>query len=279
MDVISVGGVVAFAMECFENGILTEADTGGRTLKFGDADAMVWLVEEIAHRRGIGAILSKGVKKAAEKIGKEASQYAFHIKGNELAFHDGRGKTGMAMGFALSATGADHIETPHDVAFQGDGVSKLHAIGILDPVEPLETNDAKVRFFFLGQKAWGINNLLGLCNFCSVPIHAMTFPRLVDAVGAITGWETSLYEILMATERSLVMARVFNNREGFTPKDDRLIRRWHEKMPDGPLKGRRIEPEEMQNAIELYYDMSGWDTQGRPKRAKLVELNLGWLVE
>lgn len=279
MDVISVGGAIAFAMECFENGILTETDTGGRTLNFGDADAMVWLVEEIAHRRGIGAILSKGVKKAAEEIGKDASQYAFHIKGNELAFHDGRGKTGMAMGFALSATGADHIETPHDVAFQGDGVSKLHAIGILDPVEPLETNDAKVRFFFLGQKAWGINNLLGLCNFCSVPIHAMTFPRLVDAVGAITGWETSLYEILMATERSLVMARVFNNREGFTPKDDRLIRRWHEKMPGGPLKGRRIEPEEMQNAIDLYYDMSGWDTQGRPKRAKLVELNLGWLVE
>jgi len=279
MDVISVGGVVAFAMECFENGILTEADTGGRTLNFGDADAMVWLVEEIAHRRGIGAILSKGVKKAADEIGKEASQYAFHIKGNELAFHDGRGKTGMAMGFAVSATGADHIETPHDVAFQGDGVSKLHAIGILDPVEPLETNDAKVRFFFLGQKAWGINNLLGLCNFCSVPIHAMTFPRLVDAVGAITGWETSLYEILMATERSLVMARIFNNREGFTPNDDRLIRRWHEKMPGGPLKGRRIEPEEMQNAIDLYYDMSGWDAQGRPKRAKLVELNLGWLAE
>lgn len=279
MDVISVGGVVAFAMECFENGILTKADTDGRTLNFGDAEAMVWLIEEIAYRRGIGATLSKGVKKAAEDIGKDASKYAFHIKGNELAFHDGRGKTGMAMGFALSATGADHIETPHDVAFQGDGVSKLHAIGILDPVEPLETNETKVRFFYLGQKAWGINNLLGLCNFCSVPIHTMTFPRLVEAVGAITGWETSLYEILIATERSLVMARVFNNREGFTPKDDRLISRWHEKMPGGPLKGRRIEPEEMQEAISLYYDMSGWDPQGRPKRSKLVELNLGWLVE
>ena len=98
-------------------------------------------------------------------------------------------------------------------------------------------------------------------------------------VSAITGWQTSLYEILTATERSLVMARVFNNREGFTPKDDRIIRRWHEKMPAGPLEGRCIEPEKLQEAIALYYDMSGWDQEGRPKRAKLVELNLGWLVD
>ncbi|MDJ0781861.1 MAG: aldehyde ferredoxin oxidoreductase family protein [Desulfosarcinaceae bacterium] len=279
MDVISVGGVIAFAMECYEKGILTAEDTGGRSLAFGDAAAMLWLIEEIAHRRGIGEILAKGVKRAAETIGKGADRYAFHIKGNELAFHDGRGKTGMALGFALSATGADHIETPHDVAFQGEGVSKLFPLGLLDPVDPLETDDAKVRFFFLGQKAWGINNLLGLCNFCSVPIHAMTFPRLVAAVSAITGWETSLFEILQGAERSLVMARVFNNREGFTPKDDRLIRRWHEEMPSGPLQGRRITPETLEAAKALFYEMSGWDAQGRPKRAKLVELNLGWLAD
>ena len=279
MDVVSVGGIIAFAMECYENGILTDEDTSGRSLRFGDTEAMLWLIGEIAYRRGIGEILSKGVKKAAAEIGKGAEQFAFHIKGNELAFHDGRGKTGMALGFALSATGADHIETPHDVAFQGDAVSKLHPLGLLEPVDPLKTDNAKVRFFYLGQKAWSINNLLGLCNFCSVPIHAMTFPRLVEAVSAITGWETSLYEILNGSERSLVMARIFNNREGFTPKDDRLIRRWHEKMPGGPLKGRRIKPEELEHAKALFYEMSGWDEEGRPKRGKLVELNLEWLDE
>ncbi len=278
LDVISTGAVIAFAMECFEKGILTEKDTGGRPIRFGDAEAMLWLIEEIALRSGLGEVLSLGVKKAAERIGRGAEKYAFHIKGQELAFHDGRGKTGVALGFALSPTGADHIETPHDVAFVGDGVSKLFPLGLFEPVEPLKTDEAKVRFFFLGQKAWGINNCLGLCNFTSVPIHAMTFPRLVEAVTAITGWETSLYELIKVSERSNVMARVFNNREGFTPKDDRLIRRWYEEMPAGPLKGQCLTREEVENAIALYYEMSGWDNSGRPTNGKLTELNLEWLI-
>ncbi len=279
LDVISTGAVIAFAMECFENGILTEADTEGRSLKFGDAEAMVWLIRRIAAREGIGHVLSLGVKKAAERIGRGAEKYAFHIKGQELAFHDGRGKTGMGFGFALSPTGADHIETPHDVAFQGEGISKLYPMGLFDPVDPVETDAAKVRFFYIGQKAWGINNLLGLCNFCSVPIHAMTFSKLVEAVQAITGWDTSLYEIVNGVERANVMARVFNNRCGFTPDDDTLIRRWFEKMPSGPLKGMRFDPAAFKGWIQLYYQMSGWDSEGRPTDGKLIELGLDWLME
>jgi aldehyde:ferredoxin oxidoreductase len=279
LDVISTGAVIAFAMECFEKGILTETDTGGRAIPFGDADAMIWLIEEIAHRRGVGELLALGVKRAAEKIGRGAERYAFHIKGQELGFHDGRGKTGMALGFALSPTGADHIETPHDVAFQGDAVSKLFPMGYFNPVDPLQTDAEKMRFFFVGQKAWGINNLLGLCNFVSVPIHAMTFERLVEAVRAITGWDTSLYELVQATERANTMARVFNNREGFTPKDDTLIRRWFEAMPSGPLEGRRIDPDQFRELVGLYYEMSGWDAQGRPTRGKLVSLDLAWLAD
>ena len=279
LDTISTGAVVAFAFECFEHGIITEEDTGGRALNWGDGDAMLWLVEEIANRRGIGETLSEGVKKAAEIIGKGADKYAFHIKGQELPLHDGRGKTGMGMGFALAPTGADHIECPHDVAFQGEGVSKLHALGIFEPVKPLETNAEKVRFFVNGQKAWQINNCYGICNFCSVPIHAMTFQMLVESVRAITGWDTSLHDMVTVSERGTVMARVFNNREGFAPKDDRVIRRWHEPMPDGPLKGQYIDPKAFREAIDLYYELSGWDKDGKPTRGKLVELNLEWLID
>ncbi len=278
LDTISTGCVIAFAFECFEHGIITEKHTGGRSLNWGDADAMIWLIEEIAHCSGIGEILSMGVKKAAEILGKGAEKYAFHIKGQELPLHDGRGKTGMGMGFALCPTGADHIETPHDVAFQGEGVSKLHPLGIFDPVKPLETNAEKVRFFVNGQKAWQINNCYGICNFCSVPIHAMTFEKLVDSVRAITGWDTSLHDMIKVSERGTVMARVFNNREGFKPKDDRVIRRWHQPMPNGPIKGQLIDPVVFREAIDLYYEMSGWDKQGRPTRGKLIELNLEWLV-
>jgi len=279
LDTISTGGVIAFAFECFEKGILTEEDTDGHHLKWGDGDAMIWLIQEIAHRRGIGEILSNGVKKAAEIIGKGAEKYAFHIKGQELPLHDGRGKTGMAMGFALSPTGAEHVETPHDVAFQGEGVSKLHPVGIFDPVKPMETNAEKVRFFVNGQKVWQINNCYGICNFCSIPIHAMTFHMLVESIRAITGWDTSLHDMMKVSERGTVMGRLFNNREGFTPQDDRVIRRWHEPMPDGPIKGKFIDPEEFQNAINLYYEMSGWDMDGKPTRGKLVELNLETFID
>jgi aldehyde:ferredoxin oxidoreductase len=277
LDTISTGGVIAFAMECFENGILTEADTGGRSIQFGDGDAMLWLIEEIVHQRGIGKILSQGVKRAAESIGRDAGKYAFHIKGSEMPVHDGRGKTGVAMGYALAAI-PDHVETPHDTAFAADA-SRLKPLGILEPVRPLDTDADKVRFFSLGQKAWGLNNCYGICNFCSVPSHGMTFPRLVEAISAITGWETSLFEILRVAERSNVMSRIFNNREGFGPEDDRVIRRWHEVMPDGPLKGQRIDPQEFRAAIDLYYELSGWDKNGRPTRGKLVDLNLEWLVD
>jgi aldehyde:ferredoxin oxidoreductase len=279
LDTVSMGNVTAFAMECFENGILTEKDTGGRKLNFGDPDAPIWLIHEVVNRRGIGDVLADGVKAASERIGHGAEQFAFTIKGNDLPFHDGRGKTGMALGYALSSTGADHIETPHDVAFQGDGVAMLYPLGLLDPVDPLRTDASKVRFFALGQKTWGINNLLSICNFTSVGIHAMTFPRLVEAVRAVTGWDTSLYEIMLAVERSMVMSRVFNLREGLGPEEDRVIRRWHEEMPGGPLKGRRIDEQEFRRAIDLFYELSGWDKRGRPTFGKLVELNLEWLNE
>jgi aldehyde:ferredoxin oxidoreductase len=277
MDTITMGNLTALVMECFEKGILTEKDTGGRKVRFGDPDALLWLIEEVVHRRGIGDILAEGVKAASERIGRGAEEFAFTIKGNDLPMHDGRGKTGMALGYALSSTGADHVETPHDGAFQGDGVAKLHALGYLDPVDPLETDSAKVRFFALGQKAWGINNLLSICNFTSVPLHAMTFHNLVEAVRAVTGWDTSLYEILLAVDRSTVMSRVFNLREGLGPEDDRVIRRWHEEMPGGPLKGKKLDEQEFRRSIDLYYELSGWDQRGRPTLGKLVELNLEWL--
>jgi len=279
LDTISTGCTIAFAMECFEKGILTLEDTGGRSIGFGDAEAMIWLVRQIASREGIGDVLSLGVKRAAEKIGRGSERYAFHIKGQELGLHDGRGKTGMGLGFALGSTGGDHIETPHDHAFQGEGISKLFPMGLLDPVDPLKTDAAKVRFFYIGQKAWGLNNLLGICNFCSVPIGAMTFTRLVEAVQAITGWEVSLYELMLGVDRANVMSRVFNNRCGFTADDDTVIRRWFEKMPAGPLKGIRFDPETFRDWIELYYEMSGWDDKGRPTKGKLVELGLDWLIE
>jgi aldehyde:ferredoxin oxidoreductase len=276
MDTISAGNMAAFVMECYEAGIIDSEDLDGRTAQWGDDQLICWLVEQMGERRGIGDILAEGSVRAAQKIGKGAEQYVLTIKGNDLPLHDGRGKTGMAMGFALSSTGADHVETPHDVAFQGEGYNAMSAVGITEPVRPLDTDADKVRFFKVGQLSWGINNLLSICNFCSLPIHAMTYHNLVESVRGITGWDTSLFEILQASERSMVMSRQFNAREGMGAKDDRVIERWYEPMPEGPLAGKKIDRDEFEQAIKLYYQMMGWDHEGRPTPAKLVELSLGW---
>jgi aldehyde:ferredoxin oxidoreductase len=278
LDTISVGNVIAFAMECFEEGILSEADLGGRSLRFGDSDGMLWLIDQIANRQGFGDVLADGVKAAAKRIGRGADRFAFTIKNNDVPFHDCRGKTGVALGVALSSTGADHAECPHDPMFQGEGYVKLAPLGLKEGVKPLAVDAAKVRFFSLGQRAWGINNLLSICNFCSVPLHAMTFDKLVEAVQAITGWDASLFEIMKATERSLVMSRMFNIREGFGREDDRVIRRWHEPMPSGPLEGQRIDELQFREAVNLYYEISGWDKNGVPTPGKLVDLELDWLI-
>ncbi len=278
IDTIGAGCVIAFAMECYEHGILTKEDTGGRSISFGDADAMIWLLEMIVKREGIGNILADGVKRAAEKIGKGADAYAFHIKGSELPAHDGRGKTAMALGYALSSTGADHVECPHDTAFMGN-IDPLNPVGLLKPVDPLANDTDKVRYFSVGQRVWGINNCYGICNFCSVPIHAMEFERLVETIRAITGWNTSMFEIMKASERSLNMSRIFNTREGFGPGDDRVIRRWHEGFKEGAHKDKPIDEKAFREMIDLYYEVSGWDESGKPTRGKLIDLNLDWLIE
>jgi aldehyde:ferredoxin oxidoreductase len=277
LDVISAGNIVAFAMECFEAGILSAEDLHG-SLEWGDADGMLRLIEMTATREGIGDTLAEGVHMASQNIGKGAQQFDLTIKNNDLPLHDGRGKTGMALGYALSSTGADHVETPHDPAFLGEGIAKLAPLGLHESFEATELNQHKARFAAVGQKAWGINNLLSICNFTSVPLHAMTFDKLVEAVRAITDWDTSLYEIIQAVDRSMVMSRMFNCREGLGPEEDRVIEKWHQPMPEGPLKGQFIEKESFQEAVKAYYEISGWDRQGVPTTGKLLELGLDWLI-
>lgn len=274
LDTVSAGGVVAFAMELAEEGIIDTSDVKG----FGDGPGMIALLEKIARREGIGDILAEGSALAAKKIGRGAEKFVCAVKGQEPGYHDPRGKTGVGMGFALSPTGADHIEAPHEVAFQGDAVNLVKPIGVLTPPKPLETDIDKVRFFVEGQKTWAMNNTLSICNYVVRPIFAMTYDKLVDTVRAITGWQTSLYELMLAAERSIVLARMFNVREGLGRDDDRLFERMHKPMPSGPLQGRFIDEQAFRASLDLYYEMMNWDENGVPRRGKLHSLNLGWLA-
>jgi len=283
LDTISTGAAIVFVMECFENRLLTKADTDGLEFKFGSAEAVLKAVEWIAFRKkGLGDLLAEGVKAAAAKIGKGAEKYALHIKGQELPMHDPRGKTGQGLSFAVSPTGADHIEAPHDTPFAmaGPMLERVAPLGLLEPVPTLEFGPRKVRNYVYLQFVWSLYNSLGVCNFVAGPVWALPLNRLVEVVNAVTGWETSLWELLKAGERTVTMARVFNLREGFGRKDDMLPDRLFEPLESAPLQGKAIDRKEFEEALTMYYEAMGWDPkEGVPTRGKLAELNLFWLDE
>ncbi|NOZ22778.1 MAG: aldehyde ferredoxin oxidoreductase family protein [Planctomycetes bacterium] len=283
MDTISTGVAIAFAMECYENGILTKEDTDGIELAFGNADAMVAMVEKIGKREGFGDILAEGIQRAAEKIGKGAEKYAHHIKGQEVPMHDPRGKTGSALSFATSPTGADHVEAPHDPFYTGlnpKGGEPLSLMGMLEPADPLDMSPKKVELFYHGQLVWSLYNCIGMCNFAAAPLGPVPLRVLCDHVAAVTGWDTSLFELFKVAERSSVMARAFNYREGFTKSDDYLPKILHRPLENGKLKGHKIDTERFQEFLKTYYEAMGWNPEtGYPTRGKLAQLDLLWLED
>lgn len=281
IDTISAGVTVAFAMECYENGILTKEDTDGLELNFGNADAALELIKMIAKREGIGELLAEGTKRAAEKIGKGAEKYAMHVKGQELPMHDPRGKQGVALAYATSATGADHMEAPHDptfVDFNPEG-HVLGELGLIESLDPLDLDYKKVRAYYYSQLVYTAYNSVGECDFAGVPIGTLRLNKLIDYINAVTGWDMSLWEFLKVGERANAMYRIFNYREGFTKDDDTLPERICQGLENGVLKGEKIDRDELDEALTLFYEMSGWDENGYPKNSKLLELGLDWLVD
>lgn len=274
LDTIGAGATVAFVMDCFEDGLITAADTDGKEYRFGDAEGMLELLQKIADRDGIGDVLAQGVDRAAKHFGKGTDELAYTIKGQEIPFHDPRGKTAVGLSFALSPTGADHVECPHEVIFGGQGIDLIKMLGVYDLPDPKDLNDAKTAYFRDGQMSWAMNNCLGICNFVVAPLFALTYAKLVETAEAITGWTTSLMELFKVAERSIVLARLFNNREGFGPADDRLFKKLHQPSPEGPNQGKRISHKDLARALEFYFQLQGWDDQGRPSRAKLYNLGL-----
>jgi aldehyde:ferredoxin oxidoreductase len=281
LDTISAGVSIGFIMECFEKGILTAADTDGVEFTFGNAPAMLKGIEWIAFRKkGLGDLMAEGVKTAAAKIGKGSEKFALHIKGQELAMHDPRGKVGVGLGYAVSPTGADHIRASHDGAFSIEGpiLKRAAPLGILEPVPSLDLGPQKVRNFIYLELLWSLYNSLGVCNYVAGPVWALPLNDLVGVVNAVTGWDTSLWELMKVGERAITMARVFNMREGFGRKDDVLPDRLFEAVKSGPYQGKSIDRKELENALTLYYEGMGWDSQnGVPTKGKLAELNLYWV--
>lgn len=277
MDTISAGASIGFAMECAQQGILNREDTDGLDLKFGNAAAMVQMVEMIANRQGFGNVLADGVARASQKIGRGAERFALHIKGQEVPMHEPRWKQGLGLGYIISPTGADHCHNFHDHLYtaQSPSLQEIKALGLLDPLPTNDLSPAKVRMvsYFINWRH--LQNCLVMCQF----VH-FDLIQTAELVKAITGWNTSLWELMKVGERSVQMTRAFNVREGLTAQDDRMPQRFFTPLEAGPNKGVAIDPKKLDEARSTYYGMMGWDqAKGAPGKQRLEELGIGWVAE
>jgi len=270
VDTISMGAVIAFAMECFENGILTLEDTGGIELRFGNHEAMLKIIEAVAKREGIGSLLADGVARAAQKIGKGAEKFALHVKKYEIPMHDPRLKPALGLGYMINPHGADHCCNMHDLMYVNEAqMTNLNPVGFSEPFNVFEINPRKVALFRLEQLKRVLTDCMLTCMF--VPWN---YKQLAKMVADVTGWNTDVMGLLRIAERVLTLTRAFNLREGFTASDDKLPQRFFQPKTDGVLSDKPCDPERMESSKRYYFALMGWDAEGKPLKEKLEELDL-----
>ena len=286
LDTISCGATIAFAMECYEEGLINDKDTGGLKLTFGNKDIIAPLVEMIARRKGIGDLLAEGSRRASQKIGKGAELFSISVKGQELPAHMPQYKPAVGLIYAVNPFGADHQSSEHDTFLimpeDSRERKRLAQIGTSAEYDnPFVIDDDKVRFAFDSQCYFSILDTLCLCQFVWGPCWELYGPDdLINLCKYGLGWEASLFELMRVGERRINMMRFFNAREGFTKKEDILPDRIFKPFMDGPSKGAHLNREKFLEARELYYSFAGWDKEtGNPTESTLRKLSLGWLLE
>jgi aldehyde:ferredoxin oxidoreductase len=269
LDTISTGVTIGFAMELYEKGILTLADTGGLDLNFGNHQAMNTLIRWMAFRVGLGDILSDGVRIAAAKIGRESERFAMHIKGLELPGYDVRGAKAHGLSYATSYTGADHN--------RGYAFQEIFGIPVPYPVDRLSIKD-KGRLTKWNQDVRTATcDCPTLCVFIFDMALAPTATQNTAALmEAVTGLNLEPEEVVQVGERINNLARAFNVREGFRRGDDTFPERlMTEPLLGGASKGQLISKDDLKVMLDEYYAVRGWDLNtGVPTRKKLIELGL-----
>ena len=268
MDTISTGGVIAFAMECYERGLLPEELLEGKKILWGDGETMVRLIHSIAQKRGrLGEMLSHGVKHASECLGNEAMRCAVQVKGVEVAEHDPRSCQGWGLSYAVGNAGARHTEG----GVWPESGSPQTALG-LEKMDRTTIENKPGALILMQDMIASTMNSLGLCYFAyGLSDLAGYVPDLFEAVA---GHKIDLKDFLRCGERSFNLKRVFNAREGMGRREDVLPYRFtHEPLKQGASKGLAARSTEM---LDEYYRLRGWDPEtGWPTQEKLEELSLG----
>jgi aldehyde:ferredoxin oxidoreductase len=279
MDTISTGVSIAFAMECYEKGLLRKEDLGGSELTWGDHEAALQLIDRIARREGVGALLGEGVKRIAEKIGRGAEEFAMHVKGCELPMHEVRGMKGHGLAYATSNRGACHLQVETDDLFEENLCPE---VGIDEASFPRSVRNK----LYAGPEKAKLNKIVGdlfalfdslvVCKWTVYPCGGTGITTLCEIISAATGWDVTVSELMTTGERIFTLCRAFNVREGITRKDDRLPARFSDPLPEGPYKGETLSQSMLDRMLDYYYELRGWDQEtGIPTRERLEKLGLG----
>ena len=285
IDTISCGATIAWAMDCYEKGIITKKDSGGLELKFGDGKLFEALIKKIAFREaGIGNLLAEGSALAAKAFGEEASDLVVATKGQEWPAHMVQFKPNLAVNYAVNCFGADHQSSEHDPALMApeddqnwvwpnllDKFEKVDGYGILD--------DNKAKFAFVTQKFYSMLDTLCLCQFVWGPAWQLYGPAdVVELCRYAAGWDTSIEELQEIGERRLVMMRMFNAKLGFGRKDDNLPKKAYLPITDAFGDTHQLTAEGFEAALDSYYWHAGWDEKtGLPTKGTLERLGLSWI--
>ncbi len=268
LDGMSAGGVAGFAIEAFQKGLITAAETEGKALQFGDSESVDYLLDLIASRRGLGDLLARGVKEAARELGDGAADFAVHIKGLESPAWGPRSVPGMALALATADRGGCHqraFPILYEVGGEWDGKmverSALEGKGII--VAHLQNYLAAL-------------DTLVKCDFAQYGITGETYCQMLEAA---LGRPFDTTRLMALGERIWNQVRLFNLREGFTRADDSLPKRFSEEpLPEGPYQGEKISGADLDRLLDDYYTARGWDSAGRPAGETLARLGLDQLT-
>jgi len=272
LDTISTGATIAFAMECFQEGLLPAGLTAGLDLGWGNAAGMLALITQMAHRQGLGGLLADGVRKAVEGLGPAADSLAVHIQGQELPMHDPRYLPTLAISYWLDATPGRHTQGGH-WAYELPAESKAR-LGI-PANEDRYAVAGKAAIF---KKVADIIQTVNISGLCQFGYEVLDVQHVPDFLSAVTGWDITLDECLVLGERAGTLRHLFNLREGLNPLEFRLPDRALGRPPltTGALAGVEVD---VRSLAAEYLAVRDWDpVSAMPSQAKLAALGLGGLA-
>ena len=286
VDTIAAGATIAFAMECFENGVITKEQTDGLELKFGDAGAMLKALEKMLNAEGnLGRALSQGSGRAAKMWGNGADEFLVTVKGAEAPAHMPQAKRSLGLIYAVNPFGADHQSSEHDPYYE-EGVAdlnlnRLKMIGLGTPQPGYSLTEEKVRFAYLTEVFYSMLDSVELCQFVFGPAWTLYGPaETVEMIRSVTGWDVTVEELMAVGERRLNLFRTFNAREGLDRNADKLPRKFFKALKGtGPTAGVALAHEEIESALDNYYKLAGWTPNGVPTRETLKKHDIEWAAE